>query len=209
MIVFLTGRVADTGTGYVDLDVQHVGYRVYTTDDTALGLELEQEIRLYTYQHVREDAVLLFGFLRRIERTVFEKLISVSGIGPKVALQMLGGLSPEALVAAIRLEDANTLCTLPGIGKKTAMRMILELKDKLDDLPVSSHEVITGVETVRPPESVADDVTTALIALGYRQKEAQRAVEAVLENRPAATVETTVKAALQWLYEHQSDASLV
>lgn len=209
MIVFLTGRVADTGTGYVDLDVQHVGYRVYTTDDTALGLELEQEIRLYTYQHVREDAVLLFGFLRRIERTVFEKLISVSGIGPKVALQMLGGLSPEALVAAIRLEDANTLCTLPGIGKKTAMRMILELKDKLDDLPVSSHEVVTGVETVRPPESVADDVTTALIALGYRQKEAQRAVEAVLENRPAATVETTVKAALQWLYEHQSDASLV
>ncbi|GMA59830.1 Holliday junction branch migration protein RuvA [Alicyclobacillus fastidiosus] len=209
MIVFLTGRVADTGTGYVDLDVQHVGYRVFTTDDTALGLELEQEIKLYTYQHVREDAVLLFGFLRRIERTVFEKLISVSGIGPKVALQMLGGLSPEALVAAIRLEDANTLCRLPGIGKKTAMRMILELKDKLDDLPVSSHEVVTGIEPEQPSESVADDVTTALMALGYRQKEAQRAVDAVLENRPAATVETAVKAALQWLYEHQSDASLV
>ncbi|EPZ42100.1 Holliday junction branch migration protein RuvA [Alicyclobacillus acidoterrestris] len=209
MIVFLTGRVVDIGQGYVDLDVHDVGYRVYTTDTAAFSLSLEQEVRLYTYQHVREDAILLYGFLRQAERAVFEKLISVSGVGPKVALQMLGGLPAESLVAAIRQEDANTLCTLPGIGKKTAMRMILDLKDKLDDLPVKHGEFTPHLAAVEPtPTDIVDDVTTALVALGYRPKEAQRAVEAVLERAaPNTTVEAAVKAALTWLYQHQADVN--
>lgn len=205
MIVFLDGRVAAIGSGYVDLDVHQVGYRVYVTDDSSQALQAGEEIRLYTYQHVREDAVLLYGFMRAEDRAVFERLLSVSGIGPRLALAMIGAMPAEALVAAIQSEDANALCALPGVGKKTAQRMILDLKDKLGDLPLTWSGVFRQPHQAETSPDVAEDVTTALVALGYRPREASAAVTAVLEQNQRRTVEGAVKAALQWLYEHQSE----
>ncbi|WAH38421.1 Holliday junction branch migration protein RuvA [Alicyclobacillus dauci] len=205
MIVFLDGRVDFVGPGYIDLDVNHVGYRVYVTDHMVHNLKVDEQIRVYTYQHVREDAVLLYGFHTASDRAVFERLITVSGVGPRLAMQMLGAIEAEALVASIRAEDAVTLCTLPGVGKKTAQRMILELKDKLDDLPVQWDAVFQHEKQSESSSQLSDDVTTALIALGYRPKEAGAAVEAVLQKNPQHSIETAVKASLQWLYEHQND----
>lgn len=204
MIIFLDGRVDTLGIGYVDLDVNHVGYRVYVSDLTLRSLRAGEDVRLYTYQHVREDGLFLFGFATLGDRQIFERLISVSGVGPKLAMQMLGALPAPAVVAAIRQEDAQTLCGLPGIGKKTAQRMILELKDKLDDLPMSTDSIYANAEPPKAQVDVADDVTTALIALGYRQKEAMAATEHVLQNQ-RHTVETAIKAALTWLYANQSE----
>lgn len=207
MIVFLHGQVVEQGDGFVDLDVRDVGYRVYVTEDVVRQLPEGSATRLYTYHHVREDATLLYGFIRQADRAMFEKLLGVSGIGPRLALQMLGGTSAESLAGAISREDANTLCALPGIGKKTAQRIILDLKDKLADLPLAWDSVVK-TDLHRPRRNlVAQDVTEALIGLGYRPKEAEAAVATVLQQDANVTVEAAVKAALSWLYAHQSEVN--
>ncbi|WP_067619608.1 Holliday junction branch migration protein RuvA [Alicyclobacillus acidiphilus] len=207
MIVFLRGRLAARGPGYIDLDVHGVGYRVYVTDETSAAIAHDGESTVYTYQHVREDGVFLYGFLRPEERAVFEKLLLVSGVGPRLALGILGAISAEAVVTAIQTEDANLLCTLPGVGKKTAQRMILDLKDKLGDLPLDWNGIVRGASAhPQGPADMQDDVITALVALGYRMREAEQAVSAVFSENSDLTVEAAVKAALAWLYVHQQDA---
>lgn len=197
------------GAGYIDLDVHDVGYRIYVTDEVLSTLAVDEQAVIYTYQHVREDGVFLYGFLRPEDRAVFEKLLLVSGVGPKLAVGMLGAISAGALVSAIQSEDANFLCTVPGVGKKTAQRMILDLKDKLGDLPMdwsalSRRSVSAPVKT---PIDVKEDVTTALVALGYRMREAEQAVAAVFAQTKDTTVEAAVKAALAWLYAHQQETN--
>jgi holliday junction DNA helicase RuvA len=151
-----------------------VGYDVSISVSTFTALPSEgSEASLFIHTHVREDALALFGFAELAEKRLFEKLLTISGIGPKLAITVLSGISAERLVGAIRAQDHATLTKIPGIGKKTAERVVLELKDKLDDM------VGTAAESSAPRSlgTVADDVLSALVNLGYPRPVAQKAVE--------------------------------
>lgn len=130
MIDYVKGRVAQVDADSVVIDVRDIGYRVYTPNPYAFARS-EEAVTVYCHHHVREDAAQLFGFQTREEQALFRQLLEVSGIGPRVAVGILAGGRPEAVVAAIHREDLSFLTRLPGIGKKTAQRMILDLKDKL------------------------------------------------------------------------------
>jgi len=151
-----------------------VGYELAISVATYSELGGEgAEAKLHVHTHVREDALLLYGFAELQEKRLFEKLLTISGIGPKLAITVLSGISAERLVGAIRGGDHATLTRIPGIGKKTAERVVLELKDKLDDM--------TGFVPADAPVSlggIADDVVSALVNLGYARPAAQKAVEA-------------------------------
>jgi Holliday junction DNA helicase RuvA len=132
MIAFLRGTVAGKGVGYCLLEVGGVGYRLAMSTGSLAGLPaLGDEVMVHTHLYVREDEISLFGFESDAEKTAFEQLITVSGVGPKVALATLSTLSPDALAAAVAQDDDATISGVPGIGKKTAQRIILDLKDKL------------------------------------------------------------------------------
>src|SRR5690348_13964182 len=134
MIVFLRGTVFSKSAMNLDIDVQGIGYRVWVTERFAGEKQEQEEIFVYTYQHIREDSNVLYGFETELERVLFEMLLTVSGIGPKVALQIINSAAVNDFVYAVQTEDLGMLCHLPGIGKKTAQRLIVELKDKLANL---------------------------------------------------------------------------
>jgi len=178
VIAFLEGEVALLEDEAVVLDVRGVGYRVHTSTGSVLAVAVGETHRFYTYQHVREEALVLYGFLYDLERRLFVRLQSATGVGPKLALQMFNHLTAGQIVQALRMEDARTLSRVPGIGAKTASRMGLELKDRLDDLTTWSDEAEHATQK-RPsaltqhglfPESLRD-VMEALTALGYHERE--------------------------------------
>ncbi len=174
MIAHLRGRVFAKTPSTVVVECGGVGYDVSISVSTFTALPAEgSEASLFIHTHVREDALALFGFAELAEKRLFEKLLTISGIGPKLAITVLSGISAERLVGAIRGQDHATLTRIPGIGKKTAERVVLELKDKLDDM------VGTAPETSVPRSlgAVADDVLSALVNLGYPRPVAQKAVE--------------------------------
>jgi Holliday junction DNA helicase RuvA len=144
---------------------------------TALPAE-GAEVSLYIHTQVREDILALFGFLERDEKRLFERLITVSGVGPKLAVTILSGLNPERTVAAIRAQDHATLTRIPGVGKKLAERLVVELKDKLEDMAVAP---VAGVKA-----PAAEDVLSALVNLGYQRPAAQKAIETAVEKDKAA-----------------------
>lgn len=161
-----------------------MGYElaISVTTYTEIG-EVGAQASLHVHTHVREDALLLFGFKKMTEKRLFEKLLTISGIGPKLAITVLSGISAERLVAAIRGSDHATLTKIPGIGKKTAERVVLELKDKLEDMAGAA----VASESARPSlGAVAEDVLSALINLGYPRNVAQKAVEAAARDTEAA-----------------------
>jgi holliday junction DNA helicase RuvA len=183
MIAKLRGRPAGRTLDGVMLDVGGVGYLVRTTVRALRKADGAEEVELDTYLHVREDALQLYGFAEPAERELFEQLLSVSGVGPKVALAIVSGSTPRELRRAIALEDATRFTAIPGIGKKTAQRVVLELKEKL------------GLEEELGPggarELVARD---ALVELGYTVVEAERALAAT---DPEAPAEERVRQALK------------
>jgi Holliday junction DNA helicase RuvA len=172
MIGRLTGRLAAKAPDHVLLDVGGVGYLVHIPLSTFYELpEAEGPASLWIHTHVREDALALYGFLTERERTLFLLLLAVTGIGPRVALTVLSGMPPAELIDALRSQDVRRLVAIPGVGKKTAERMVLELAEKVASLP--------GEAPQKAPAAVAaDDVVSALVNLGYRKAEAERAVEA-------------------------------
>src|SRR5258705_3464499 len=172
MIGHLTGRLASKAPDQILLDVAGVGYLVHIPLSTFYELpENESPASLWIHTHVREDALSLYGFLTERERTLFLLLLGVTGIGPRVALTVLSGIPPTELVDALRTQDVRRLVAVPGVGKKTAERMVLELADKVASLP--------GEAPPKAPAAIAaDDVTSALVNLGYRKAEAERAVDA-------------------------------
>jgi Holliday junction DNA helicase RuvA len=174
VIAHLRGRVFGKTPSTVVVECGGVGYDVSISVSTFTALPAEgSETSLFIHTHVREDALALFGFAELAEKRLFEKLLTISGIGPKLAITVLSGISAERLVGAIRASDHATLTKIPGIGKKTAERVVLELKDKLDDM-------VGFVPEVNAPRSlgaVADDVLSALVNLGYPRAVAQKAVE--------------------------------
>lgn len=198
MIDFVRGTVAYIESEYAVIDVNGIGYQVYVSNPYAL---LNQTtVTLYTHQHVREDAILLYGFPSREEQALFRKLLDVSGIGPRVALGILAGGRPEAVVAAIQREDIAYLTKLPGIGKKTAQRIVLDLKDKLGGFGDVIERAEVSVSVAPDAATPWQEAKEALLALGYREAETDRAWQMIAgQTSDADTVETLMKKALQAL----------
>jgi Holliday junction DNA helicase RuvA len=177
VIAQLRGRLLRKGPQDVVIDVAGVGYRVAIPLSTFYRLgEPGIEVVLLTHTHVREDTLGLFGFLTTTEQALFERLIAVSGVGPKLAIAILSGIEPPDLVAALGSGDIPRLTRIPGVGKKTAERLVLELRDKVKDL---------GPATVLAPaaatvSSAKDDLVSALVHLGYSRPEAERGVDRAL-----------------------------
>lgn len=191
MIAHLRGTLLAKSPQSVIVETGGVGYEVAISIPSFTALPAEgNEVSLLVHTHVREDALLLFGFMNATEKKLFEKLLGISGIGPKLALTVLSGLPPERLIAAIHGQDHATLTRIPGVGKKTAERIVLELKDKLENLAPTS---IPGITT-----PVAEDVLSALVNLGYPRPAAQKGIETVIARHAdaAADFETLFRAAM-------------
>ena len=193
MIGRLTGRLAAKAPDQVLLDVNGVGYAVAIPLSTFYELpEVESPASLWIHTHVREDALALYGFLTERERTLFLLLLSVAGIGPRVALTVLSGIPPGELIEALRKQDLRRLVAVPGVGKKTAERMTLELSEKVQK--ISGEPLPTETTAVS-----SDDVVSALVNLGYRRSEAERAVDTVARLGVPADFGDYLKAALKRL----------
>lgn len=185
------------------VEVSGVGFRVTVSLQTLHELpEVGQAAKLLTYLQVREDALVLFGFATESERTAFELCTSVQGIGPKIAISILSSLSPAELATAIKAEDVPRLKRVPGVGMKTAERLVLELRDKLDKAGLVSRAASEKAPPSRPAAQRALQISSALTNLGYRSGEAERAAEAVaLEAPDNLPVAELVKRALRALAE--------
>ncbi len=197
MIAFLRGRVFDKQPNRVTVDVQGVGYEVYVPLSTFYEIGDEgSETMLRVYTHVREDALQLYGFLTALERLLFERLIGISGIGPKLAIAVLSGMDPRDLLAAVQRADVARLTGIPGVGKKTAERIVLELRDRLSQLVVPPS---AGAPVEETGDRLRADLISALQNLGYHRPHAEKAVDATVASAPDLTFEQALKAALREL----------
>jgi len=196
MIALLTGRIAYKSPDHVILDVNGVGYRVLIPFSTYYDLPEEGLASLHIHTSVREDAIQLYGFRTRLEKSFFQLLISVSGIGPKLAKDILSNIQPATLAHALNHGDIHKLSAIPGIGKKTAERLILELKDKVGKLEIPDSSQTESREI--PDGDVIDDVVSALLNLGYKEPQVRKALGG-LDAAGGAGVEELLKQALKIL----------
>lgn len=199
MIAFVEGVVEDVAIDHVVINVNGLGYRVFVPGTTSYAIDPGTRERLYTHQHVREDAIVLFGFKTKDERELFVRLQNVSGIGPKAALTIIGAAPIGEVVSAIQGEHVEFLKRLPGIGQKTAQRLIIELKDKLEDLGMPGA---AGIPAHRGAVLTRGDneLFEALLALGYNDKEARAVVRMLAkEIEEGIPLESLIKKALQQL----------
>jgi Holliday junction DNA helicase RuvA len=177
MIAFLRGTLLEKHPNQVIVDTGGVGYDVLIPVSTFSALpDAGAEVRLRIHTHVREDALTLFGFITAAEKAIFEKLISVSGIGPKLAITVLSGLNTADLVTAIRNSQVDQLVRIPGVGKKTAERIVLELKDKLDAVGIPAGPGSAAARPTPALSAIEQDVLSALINLGCNRAAAEGAV---------------------------------
>ena len=200
MIGYLKGTVAASDGQIVTLMVGGVGFEVMMPNDGETLFSIGEEAAIYTYMHVRENEIGLYGFSSALEKKLFNVLIGVSGIGPKSAMQMLGVSSPQGIITAITTGDEKLLSSLPGIGKKTAARLILELGEKIaKEFQLITQDAPAPVQkkAVQQPSAIENDLTDALIALGYRAHEIKEMQDAtdVLEE---TDVNAALKKALQY-----------
>lgn len=194
MIAYLRGRLFEKQPNRIILEVNGVGYDVAVPLSTFYGLgDTGTELGLRIHTHVREESLTLFGFATRLEQDLFERLISVSGIGPKVGLAVLSGIEPAELIRAIEHGDLARLTAIPGVGKKTSERIVLELKDRLPRAHAAERAVGAPVE----PSALRDDVLSALMNLGYHRPLAEKAVESAIKSTPDGDFERTLKQALR------------
>ena len=198
MIAFLRGRVLDKHPNRLIVDVQGVGYEVHVPLSTYYDVGDEgTDVALRVHTHVREDALLLYGFLTTLEQQVFERLIGISGIGPKLAISVLSGIEPRELVGAVTRGDVARLTAIPGIGKKTAERIVLELKDRLQQFAA-----VPAAEAAAPASAadrLHDDLVSALVNLGYHRPQAEKAVESTLKTGGELGFEQALKRVLREL----------
>lgn len=194
MYAFIKGILESSSNGVAVVDCNGVGYEVYVSPATVNRLPAPgKQIKLYTHLQVREDAMELFGFLSAEEKEVYEILISVSGVGPKVGLAILSTLEPEGFIYAVINGDAKAIAKSPGVGPKLAQRIILELKDKFKGYSADIEEL-----SAEPVTSLANEAAEALLALGYTQNEAMNAVSGL-----EGTVEEIVGQALRKLMQRR------
>ena len=194
MIGYLQGKILRSSPERVLLDLHGVGYEVHIPLSTFYEIERvanAQPIGLYIHTHVRENAIELFGFWTEREKLLFQKLIAVGGIGPRLARVILSGMPPDELLAALASGDTARLATIPGIGPKTAQRMVVELRDRVQELAAGlSSRAATPVE---------DDLVQALVNLGYRQSEAERALAKAQQENPEAAFHELLRISLSTL----------
>ena len=197
MIAYLRGRLSAKQPNRIVIDVNGVGYDVSVPLSTFYGLGDEgSDVALRIHTHVREDALALYGFATALELVLFERLIGISGIGPKLALAVMSGIEPDELVRAIEHSDIARLTAIPGVGKKTSERIVVELKDRL---PRLRPETAAAAGDANEPSALRDDVLSALVNLGYHRPLAEKAVESALGKSDAPTLESLLKLALREL----------
>ncbi len=196
MIAQVRGRLLRKEPQEAIVDVGGVGYRVAIPLSTFYRIgEPGDEVTLLTHTHVREDALALFGFLTATEQALFERLIAVSGVGPKLALSILSGIEAPDLVAALRSSDVLRLTRIPGVGKKTAERLVLELRDKVQGLAATEEET----PATAPLSSAKEDLVSALVHLGYSRPEAEKGVDRALKDDGAGRFEDVLRRTLRIL----------
>jgi len=196
MIGYLQGHLIRSSPERLLMDVQGVGYEVHIPLSTYYEIEKRggsERVALFIHTHMREDGIALFGFWTEREKALFEKLIGVNGIGPRLARVILSGMPPDDLLGAIARGDLGRLATIPGVGKKTAERMVLELREKM-------RELAAGLPEESAAAAPADqDVVSALVNLGYKAAQAERAVADVRRERPDAAFHELLRASLNRL----------
>ncbi len=196
MIACLRGPLIFRGINRVIVDVNGVGYNVYVSLNTLESLPEKEEALLHVYTAFRENSLELYGFATEEEKSLFEMLLTVSGIGPKTSLTILSGVSPDGFKQAVFEKDLTKLSSIPGIGKKSAERIVVELKEKIKVAPVNSKTL----HTCNQATSLQEDLTSSLMNLGYRQKIASETAQEVLKRaEPHISLEQAVKLAFKEL----------
>jgi Holliday junction DNA helicase RuvA len=199
MIALLRGELAYKSVDHIIVDTGGVGYRLFIPLSTFYALPDNGPVRLLVHTHVREDTLQLYGFLTTAEKEMFALLIGISGIGPKLAINILSHIPVADLQTAVLSGDVKRLATLPGIGKKTAERLVLELKDKLGSAgPASSGQTPAVMVAGHLPQDPVIDVLSALVNLGYKEVQARKVLES-MEISPGAAMEEILKGALKVL----------
>jgi Holliday junction DNA helicase RuvA len=188
MIGFLTGKIISSKPTRVVLDVNGVGYIVSISINTFEKISGKETASLFIHTSVKEDSISLFGFYSESEKEMFELLISVSGIGPKIALSLLSGIQTDDLKNAIQSADISRIIAVPGIGRKTAERLVLELRTKVDQVKEEGMVAI--------PSSIKNEAVSALSTLGYNSKIAENIVRNIIHSQPSLSLEELIKKAL-------------
>jgi holliday junction DNA helicase RuvA len=197
MIAHIRGQLVEKNPGAVIVEANGIGYRVFVSLHTFYDLpESPQPVRMYTHTHVREDAFHLYGFSTLLERDLFRILLGVSGIGPKLAINILSGIAAPELLQSLSAGDLNRLISVPGVGRKTAERMILDLREKARE--AETRLSLPKISSASPDE-MAEDIVSALVNLGYKKGQAEKAVESVLRETPGAKLEEALKTTLKVL----------
>ncbi len=198
MIAHLKGQLTYKSPEYTIVDVNGVGYQVFTPLSTYYALPNSgQTVSLRIHTRVREDELKLFGFLTEEEQTIFQKLITINKVGPRLALGILSGMSPADLLSAVMNNDAAKLSTIPGVGKKTAERLTMEMKDKLADMVLATEHQPDAAPTT---QGFYDDALSALCNLGYKRQEADKALKTIYnQNGKDASLEELIKESLNIL----------
>ena len=200
MIAFLSGKLLEKHANTVIVDVGGVGYEVTIPLSTFYELgEPGTDVELRIYTHVREDAIQLFGFKTTRERDLYLKLISVQGVGAKSGITMLSGMNADEIVSAIGSNDLGRLTAIPGVGRKTAERLVIELRDKVGELAVAAGVGTPGPAGALPADAVLDDALSALINLGYQKAAAERTLKKVVDEGTEMSVQKLLRRSLQIL----------
>jgi len=197
VIASVRGEVLEIALDHAVVEAAGVGYRLNATPATLATLSRGEQTRLYTAMIVREDSMTLYGFADTEARDLFGLLLTVSGVGPRLAMAVLAVLEPEALRKALAESNVAALTRVPGIGKRGAERMVVELRDKVDQVPVQSGP--PGSAPAAAPTPVREQVVEALTGLGFPLKQAEQAVDTVLAEQPAATTSVALRTALSML----------
>ncbi|MDP8262573.1 MAG: Holliday junction branch migration protein RuvA [Candidatus Ancaeobacter aquaticus] len=199
MISYVKGILIESSPTRIVVDVQGIGYEIFIPLSSYENLpDQQKETKVFTYQHVREDALDLYGFLTIEEREVFKTLLGVNGIGAKLAMGILSGIAIDDLCEAIAQSNVKRLSSVPGLGKKTAERLVVELKDKI--VTLSKRKISVGqIKTIG--NKIYEDVTDALVALGYKSNAAEEALQKVLSEKGTSKLKTEdlVRKALQYV----------
>ena len=201
MIAFLSGTLLEKHTNTAIVDVGGVGYEVSIPLSTFYELgEVGSDVQLRIYTHVREDAIQLFGFKTNRERELYLRLISVQGVGAKSGITMLSGMSADEIIMAIRTDSVARLMSIPGVGRKTAERLVIELRDKVGEMALDRSPSLDGVPGSQlPADAVFDDALSALINLGYQRGAAEKALRTAAQEGTEITVQKLLRRSLQLL----------
>jgi len=199
MIAHLTGKLFASSTQCIILDANGIGYEIHVPLSTLYSLpEKGEQLALHIHTHVRNDALLLFGFNKKAEKDLFLMLISISGIGPKLALNILSGIGPYELLEAIAQGNAPDLQAIPGVGKKTAERIVLELKDRASNILEEQHSVLPK-NLRKGQDNLFEDALSALLNLGYNSKSARQALKRAGQLLKDVTLEGLIRESLKLL----------